>query len=141
MDTPDVPLPSAGRAKKRVRLTREQWSWIAACMGVPPISFLLLLLLRPAYEAVLLNNPLGQRMAGYAVAIWLAGLGIQALLFCLINQHLDPDDAKAKRKRQLLSLAVGIFGLVVFIAPTIFTIVVGPAAINIRETYKESFKQ
>lgn len=101
--------------------------WSGALTGLMallgPVLFVVMILLKPAYEMSLLRTSSGMKMLAFAVALQFMGMAVHFSCRVLINR---------KRAGFLCGLVyIGMF--VLFYFPVIFIVLVGPAAIAIYE--------
>jgi hypothetical protein len=86
-----------------------------------------------SYLQLLWTHPVGIKMIVLAWLNLLVGTGIYLLLCWALNRAIPPGEENGrKRQRWFLFLIQAAF-LIIFIAPVIFVILVGPAAISIMD--------
>ncbi len=113
--------PNIVPGKPALSLLRDALTPIMALLG--PILFVVMILMKPAYEMSLLRTSTGVKMLAFAVALQFMGMGVH-FSFRLLNNQKD---------RRFLSGFIYIGVVVLFYLPVMFIVLVGPAAIAIYE--------
>jgi hypothetical protein len=97
---------------------------------LPAILFVVMWVVKPDYIATLWQTPLGIKMLTSALVMLMTSAVILVPTFILLNRFV-PLERKATHKS--LTRIIAILCFVLFFFPVIFTILIGPAAIQIME--------
>jgi hypothetical protein len=117
-----------------MRITLEQVCIIAFIMALPAAVWSLLLALSPDYSMMLLRDPRGLKMLIVAIVCQLAAGVAYVLLYALMNSHLGDGRESESRWGPLMYRLAALAILVVFVLPSLFIVLAGPAGIQIVDS-------
>jgi hypothetical protein len=113
--------------------TGWQLTWLGVQFGFLVVLGVVLEVGNGDYVSVLWSDPLGVKMAASAAGL-LAVWAIVYLLGCvLLNRLFTPSDSGRGPLYWLLVTVGQPLGFIVFYLPAVFTLLVGPAAVQIQQ--------
>jgi hypothetical protein len=126
------PLPSLVRRRPPV-WTLDQITFTAAHFLIPFVLFMIFFFVNRDYVSILYTHPIGIKMLIMALGLTVLGAVIYLAITFALNRVLR-DDKEPTRRYQVLCFVFALVHFIVFIFPSIYVVIVGPAAIQIMES-------
>jgi hypothetical protein len=122
----------------RALWTRGQALWIVGRLVLLLVIAGLLLLVRQTETSALFTSPLGRKLLLGAGVYALLGSALELVIYLGLNYVLPPEQGARQILRWTLTIVASAVVTIIFFAPGVFTLLVGPASIQIAETMQHT---